>query len=189
MVYDPKTGKTTTGTGTVRGMSYSPKPAFGAPVVEPKFSVRDPIKKDPKWDTYARFKSERFPTKPSLRGGGGGGRIRGKKLWEYGSRFAHSPRSAFTGLQTGYGTRRPKRLRDYRLGWQSPSARTGRPTLGGLSYSANIRNPIGLDVARSRAMAGREQPEFTMPGVGGGFGPQQTIGYGSSITDALRFMR
>jgi len=133
------------------------------------------------YDKMAQFTAERFPSKPSSIATGGFGKTRGKKLWEYGSRWAHPMFSKFRGLRTGYGVNRPKTLGQYNLGWQSPSARGGGPTTGGLTYGPNIRNPIALDVARSRAMAGRRDPTNILPGEGPGFGPPGRIG---SITMA-----
>ncbi len=109
-----------------------------------------------------------------------------KKLWQYGSRFARQPGPRFKGLSTGFGVGKSKLLGMYNLGWQSPS-RTGRPTGGGLRYGPNIRNPIGLDVARARASAGARNPSYTMPGVGGGFGPSRQTG-GGSMAEARRWI-
>ncbi len=129
------------------------------------------------------------PTSPAPVGStfGGAGRTRGKKLWEYGSRFARRAPSRFTGLRTGFGVNRGKRLGDYNLGWESPSARTGAPTIGGLGYSRRIKNPIAFDLARARAMGGSNMPGSPMPGEGPGFAPPRRIG-GTSMAEARRWI-
>lgn len=155
--------------------SYTTRPSFGAPRPQAQFGlVRS-----------GGYGTVQAPPITGFTQHGIGPRE--KKLWQYGSRWARAPQSRFGGLTTGFGRARPKRLGDYNLGWESPSARGGGPSTGGLTYSPRIRNPIALDVARSRALAGRQDPQNILPGVGPGFAPPRRFGQ-TSMAEARQWI-